>query len=181
MTRPPRPRFVGVITHLDPHGRYQFRYPTGWHRFELEDNRDGVMYAPQADNPQTYVAVWVDRMETSIVADDLEDLRSGLDEGLATMPGFQLEAATDDIFGNMLRFERIYTYRDGDAIRKRKVWLIYADNLQFVVTYQGETPEEFEYWLPMGNTAFFSFNLPPELWFATDPTLTAPGSFVKVE
>ena len=38
-----------------------------------------------------------------------------------------------------------------------------------VVVFQGETPEEYHYWLPMGNYCFTSFQLPMALWYATDP------------
>jgi hypothetical protein len=171
MTKRPGPRFIGVRTHIDPLGRFNFRYPTGWHSFELEDNRDGVMYSPIATNPQTYFAVWVTKLDDSVVAEDFDDLCAGIAEGLSSLPGFELEAESNDFFGNLLKFERTLTFDDNGTRRKRRVWLLYVDIWQIVVTYQGETPEEYDYWLPMGNYCFNSFNLPPELWFATDREL----------
>jgi hypothetical protein len=41
-----------------------------------------------------------------------------------------------------------------------------------VVAYQGETVEEYEYWLPMGNHSFHHFVIPEALWFATDRDLS---------
>ena len=44
-------------------------------------------------------------------------------------------------------------------MRKRKQWLLYVDIWLIVLTWQGSSPEEYEYWLPMGNYAFATFNL----------------------
>lgn len=179
MSKRPGPRFVGVRTHIDPLGRFTFRYPTGWHAFELEDNREGVMYSPIANNPQTYFAVWVTKMPESVMVDDFDDLLAGISEGLNGLPGFMLEEAGNDFFGNLLKFDRVYTFEDNGVRRKRHVWLLYVDVWQIVVTFQGETPEEYAYWLPMGNSSFNSFNLPPALWFATDRGLNGMAHVEK--
>ena len=83
MTQRPPPRFYGVATYADPKGRFTFRYPTTWHQFELDENRDGVMFSPEAENPQTFFSVWVTELDTEVVAEDLDDLKAGVDEGLA--------------------------------------------------------------------------------------------------
>lgn len=172
MTERQPPRFTGVTTYTDPIGRFTFRYPTDWHQFELDNGLDGTMFSPHAEEPQTWFAAWVSGLDTSIVAEDLDDLRAGVDEGLAQMAQFQSELASEEIFGNLIKFERIYTFEDNGVTRKRKVYILYVDHWVFVFTYQGETPEEWKYWLPMGNYSFFTINLPPELWFATDRTLS---------
>lgn len=171
MSKRPGPRFVGVRTHIDPLGRYTFRYPTGWHQFELEDNRDGVMYSPIATNPQTYFAVWATKLEDKVVVEDFDDLLAGIAEGLNGLPGFKLEESGNDFFGDLLKFDRLFTFEDNGIQRKRHIWLLYVDIWQIVVTFQGETPAEYAYWLPMGNYCFNAFNLPAELWFATDREL----------
>jgi hypothetical protein len=171
MTKRPGPRFTGVRTHIDPRGRFTFRYPTHWHSFELEEDRDGVMYSPAANNPQTYFAAWVTQLEDSVVAEDFDDLLAGIADGLNSLPGVEIEEQSNDFFGNLLKFERILTFDDNGTRRKRRVWLLYVDIWQIVLTYQGETPEEYDYWISMGNYCFNSFNLPQELWFATDREL----------
>ena len=171
MSKRPGPRFSGVRTHIDPLGRFTFRYPTGWHNFELEEGRDGVMYAPAANNPQTYFAAWTAKMEEPVVAEDFDDLRDGIAEGLNSLPGFVLEDESNDFFGNLLKFERTFTFDDNGTRRKRRLWLLYVEKWQISLTFQGETPEEYEYWLPMGNYCFSMFNLAPQLWFATDREL----------
>jgi hypothetical protein len=170
--RPPRPRFYGIRTYIDPDGRFRFRYPTGWHEFALED-REGVMYAPEAENPRTWFSVWITALDEAVVAEDIEDLRAGVDEGLAQLSDCQVESASEQVLSNLIKFERVYTFADEGTIRKRKVWLLYVDRWLIVATWQGETVEEYHYWLPMGNYAFAHFTLPPELWFATDRDLNA--------
>jgi hypothetical protein len=172
MTERPPPRYYGVTTYRDPLGRFSFQYPTTWHRFELEDQREGLMVSPEAENPQTWFSVWISKLDFNVVAEDLEDLKSGVEEGLLKLPDCNIESATDDALSNLLKFERIYTFRDGGVTRKRKVWLLYVDTWLMVVTYQGATEEEYAYWLPMGNYSFFRFDLPQTLWFATDRDLS---------
>ena len=77
MTQRPPPRFYGVGTYIDPIGRFTARYPTTWHQFELEDNREGVLFSPEAENPHTWFSVWVSKLDANVVAEDLE----GLDRG----------------------------------------------------------------------------------------------------
>ncbi len=172
MTNRPPPRYYGIKLYRDPHGRFSFQYPSDWHTFELEDQRDGVMVSPEAENPQTWFSVWINRLDLNVVAEDLEDLKDGVDEGLSQLTDMKVESASEEALGNLIKFERIYTFRDGDAIRKRRSWLLYVDTWLMVVTYQGATEEEYVYWRPMGNYSFLRFELPEALWFATDRDLS---------
>jgi hypothetical protein len=148
------------------------QYPSTWHTFELEDQREGLMVSPEAENPQTWFSVWISRLEFNVVAEDLEDLKEGVDEGLSQLPEIHVEAASGEALNNLIKFERVYSFREGDTIRKRRSWFLYIDTWLMVVTYQGANKEEYDYWLPMGNYAFFRFELPQALWFATDRDLT---------
>lgn len=179
--RPPRPRWTGVETYVDPHGRFSFRYPSDWQRFELDNNLDGVMFSPQPSDPQTFLSAWVTKLDTNVVLEDQPTLRQGVAEGLAQLGALQIESQDDGAYGNLLKFERVYTFQDGAATRKRKTWIMYVDTWQIVLTYQGESPEEYEYWLPMGNYAFFHFTIPPELWFATDRDLSKASPIPEAE
>jgi hypothetical protein len=179
--RPARPRWTGVDTYKDPHGRFTFRYPMDWHRFELEHNLEGVMFAPQQNDPKTFISAWIRKLDTSVVLEDEPVLRDGVAEGLQHLSELNIESADDSAYGNLLKFERIYTFHDGTGTRKRRTWIMYVDQWQMVLTYQGESPEEYEYWLPMGNYTFFHFTIPPELWFATDRDLNQPSRVAAPE
>jgi hypothetical protein len=170
-TRQP-PRFYGVTTYQDPLGRYSFRFPTDWLRFDLE-GRDGIRVAPSADDPETWFTAWVIPLEEPAVAEDLEILRAGVADGLARLADCAVESESEVVLGNLIRFERVFTFRDGEATRKRKFWILYVDKWQIMLTWQGSSEEEFEYWLPMANYAFATFSIPEALWFATDRELFA--------
>lgn len=170
-TRTGRPRFTGITTYRDDQGRFEFRHPWGWTRTDLEDDLEGIITLPEADDEATYFAIWVTPLEVSVVADDLDDLRDGFDEGLKALEDVQVEDTQDTTYNNIIKLERTLTFTEDGAVRKRRVWALYADKWQYLVVYQGSTVEEFHYWLPMGNYCFTSFNLPQALWFATDPTM----------
>jgi hypothetical protein len=40
-----------------------------------------------------------------------------------------------------------------------------------VITYQAESPAEYDYWYAMVNQSFIHFTLPEALWFAVDRDL----------
>ncbi|WP_158548000.1 DcrB/PsbP domain-containing protein [Desertihabitans brevis] len=172
-----RPRFTGVTTFTDERGRYEFRHPSGWVRSALEPGLDGVIVRPEADDEATYFAVAVTDLEVAVVADDLETLRSGFDDGITQLPDAEVESGSEATYNHIVRLERTFTFSEDGTTRKRRVWALYADHWQFLVAFQGSTVEEFHYWLPMGNYCFTAFQLPHALWFATDPTVgVGPGA-----
>ncbi|NWG20131.1 MAG: hypothetical protein HXY39_07350 [Chloroflexi bacterium] len=179
--RPARPRFTGVDTYKDPLGRFTFRFPSDWHQFELDNGMEGVLFSPESENPQTFFSAWVRQLDAEAIAEDVPILQKGIAAGLEHLTDCVIESSSDDAYGNLLKFERVYTFRDGDATRKRKVWIMYVAQWQIVLTYQGRSPEAWEYWLPMGNYAFALFNIPPELWFATDRDLNQKPGLPKKE
>ena len=81
------------------------------------------------------------------------------------------------MLGNLIRCERIYTFREGageqgaGAVRKRKQWLLYVDTWLICLTWQGSSVAEYEYWFAMANHSFLTFELPQALWFYTDREL----------
>jgi hypothetical protein len=179
MTTRPTPKFVGIDTYIDPKGRFQFRFPMGWHQHALRDKRDGVLFSPEATNPQNWFAVWVTDLKEKIVAEDLRVLRQGLDQGLADLKECVVEEAKEEAIQNLIKFERVFTFRDGEVTRKWRQWLLYVDHWLMVVTYQGENPEEYDYWYAMVNQSFLHFTLPEALWFAVDRDLAGNPRVMK--
>lgn len=167
-----RPRFTGITTYQDELGRFEFRHPWGWQRSDLDDDLDGVIVTPEADEEATYFAVWVKALPEHVVADDLPVLREGFESGLSALPDLQVESSNDNTYNNIVKLERTITFTEDGSTRKRRVWAMYADSWQFLVVFQGSTVEEYHYWLPMGNYCFTAFKLPDALWFATDPELS---------
>jgi hypothetical protein len=172
MINRPAPRFTGVRTYKDRLGRFSFRYPTGWAEFTLTE-QDGVQYAPRTDDPYTSFSAWPTALDEKVVAEDLDTLRGAVDAGLTRLDDVAVESSYEIVLGNLLKFERVFTFRENGSLRKRKIWLLYVDTWLIVLTWQGSSPEEWEYWLPMANYTFATFDIPQALWFATDRDLTA--------
>jgi len=170
-TRQP-PRFYGVDTYKDHLGRFSFRFPTTWLRYDLDDDRDGVMYRPRDADEHTSFSAWVSRLEQPSVVEDLSLLQRSIDEGLGRLPACHIDVSDDVVLENLLKFERVYTFEDGAAIRKRKTWIIYVDTWLLVPAWQGSSPDDFDYWLAMANYSFATFTLPDALWFALDRDLS---------
>lgn len=166
-----RPRFTGVTTFTDPQGRYEFRHPSDWFRSELDGDRDGVIVGPDRDDEATHFAVAVIDLGTAVTAADLDLLRDGFDHGIAELADVSIENSRDDLYNDIVKLERTLIFSDEGETRKRRVWSMYADHWQYTVLFQGSTVEEFAYWLPMGNYCFTAFQLPMDLWFATDPSV----------
>jgi hypothetical protein len=165
------PKYSGIRSYRDPGGRFQLRYPTGWHQYELADQRDGVMFSPQGQDPTTWFAIWSTRLEHAVSAEDLDLLREGVEEGLSQLPGLHVASSSDDLYDNLIRFERIYTFEDDGTTRKRRVWMIYMWKWLFTLVAQGETAEEYAYWRMMLDDFFDYLDLAHELWFASDREL----------
>jgi hypothetical protein len=137
----------------------------------LADDRDGVMFSPQGTDPTTWFSAWSTRLEHKVLAEDLDLLREGVDEGLSQLPGLRVIESSDRTFGNMLRFERVYTFEEGGQVRKRRVRMVYAYKWLIVLLAQGESPEEYDYWRMMLQDFYDYFDLAQELWFASDREL----------
>jgi hypothetical protein len=170
--RSERPQFTGVTTFTDAQGRYEFRHPSDWFRDDLDDDIDGVIIGPDRADEATHFAVAVTDLGLSVVAEDLEVLRQGFDDGLGALADLTVESSQDDTYNDIIKLERTLTFSEDGATRKRRVWSLYADHWQFTVIYQGSSVEEYHYWLPMGNYCFTAFQLPMALWFATDPVIS---------
>jgi len=141
--------------------------------------REGIGFAPNAQDPATVCTAWVSPLEEGVVAEDLGDLRAGVEDALDSLEDCHVEATSEVMLGNLIRFERVYTFRERHAaddpgtIRKRKQWLLYVDRWLMCLTWQGSSEEEFDYWFAMANQTFLTFEVPEALWFSTDRELLA--------
>ena len=171
MTRTGEPLFTGIRTYRHPTGLFGFRHPSDWERDDLTEDREGVIVAPVPEDPATYFGIWATPLDITVEADDLPELREGFDTGLAKLADVEVELAQEDAVGNIVRVERVLTFSEAGGVRKRKLWALYLDKWQVLVIYQGSSLEQYDYWLPMGNYCFNTFELPESLWFATDPEL----------
>ncbi len=176
MTTRATPKFTGIETYPDRLGRFTVRFASDWHKFDLDHGKDGVLVSPSATNTATYVAVWVDKLDFQAVAEDADDLSEAFDKGLKQLTEVSILESENLVIGNLVKLERFYTFREDGIIRKRKVWAMYVADWLMVLTYQGETIEEWDHWYAMANQSFFHFVIPPELFYATDRDLNKKGT-----
>lgn len=166
-----RPQYTGISTYRDPLGRFEFKHATDWIADELTDEREGTIFLFEPGVLESYFAVWVSDLGERVQAEDLDVLRDGFTAGLEQLSGLQIEQARDDTIENLVKLERIFTFDEDGARRKRRIWAIYVDHWQIMLVFQAATVEEYAFWEPMGNYAFARFGLPPDLWSAVDRDL----------
>ena len=142
-----RPSFKGLSWHRDQY--YSFFIPLDWHKFEWNDNRNGVIYGPDSADPQTVFAVEVTDAGLKFTPDDLDALAEGFFTGIEDLPDVKIETRNQRVVAALLTLEAKYTYRDQEMIRKRWTRVLYHQTRQVAMTAQGATPEKYDYWLPM--------------------------------
>jgi hypothetical protein len=199
MTAQDTPKFTGTQMYRDPLGRFFYWYASDWATFEMKEVvpktrgkkskarltaakrateeqplpvREGFGAAPDPDDPHTSISVWVSPLAEAVVAEDLEELRQGVDDGLAALEDCRVEESSDDVLSNLVKFNRIYEFTENGQRRKRKQWVMYVDTWLMCVTWQGSSPEAYKHWLALANYSFNTFQIPEALWFATDRDLT---------
>ena len=126
--------------------------PDGWFRLDVQDGA-GVFYAPDPGDPLTGLAIEARDLSTVVRASDLPALRRGFFAGLRKLPEARIERREAEVVGALITLEARHTFREGDAIRKRWVRLLYQDRVQVRLIAQAASVDQFAYWEPMFYTA----------------------------
>jgi hypothetical protein len=129
--------------------------PDGWAKLDVQDGQ-GVFYAPEPADLLTGLAVEAQDMGTMVRASDLPAVRRGFLAGLRQLPECRIERREAEAVGSLIRLEARHTYRDGDALRKRWVRLLYQGRVQVRLIAQAASVDQFGYWEPMFYTAMRS-------------------------
>lgn len=153
------PAFEGLNLEQNEEWRYHFWYPKGWHRYDLTGDQAGVLCSPNAQNPTTYFSVETQRLPVAARPEDVDVLRQGIEEGLASLPGLNVESADESSSGARLVFERVFTFEDDGVVRKRHIRLIYVGATLYSLIAQGEDEHAYTYWLSMLNYIYRTFEL----------------------
>jgi hypothetical protein len=141
------PVVKGLSWHRDNY--YSFYVPIDWHRFSWSDDREGVIYGPDPDDPSTVFAVSIKDLGTSITPADLDVLAEAFFETIEGLPESSIETRSQKATGNLLELEVKYTFREGEKTRKCWERVFYHETRQIAMTAQGATPDKYDYWLPM--------------------------------
>jgi len=141
------PAIKGLMWHRDQY--YSFYIPLDWHRFAWSDDRQGVIFGPDPNDPATVFAVAVKDLGTSLTAADLNALAEGFFETIAQLPESQIEDRNRKVAGKLLQLEAKYTYREQGETRQCWVRVLYHETRQITLTAQGATPDKYAHWLPL--------------------------------
>jgi hypothetical protein len=142
-----RPVFKGLRWHREQY--FSFFVPVDWHRFNWQDDRQGALYGPSADDAHTVFAADLRDIGFTVAAADLEDLFDGFTAGIQQLPGVEIESSDKRVVGKLITLEAKYIFTDDEMTRKRWVRVLYHGTLQIAFTAQGATPDTYDYWLPM--------------------------------
>lgn len=145
-TRRP-PTFKGLKWYREQY--FSFLIPTDWHRFSWQDDRQGALFGPSADDAHTVFATDLRDIGFTVAATDLDDLFDGFMAGIQELPGVEIESSDKRVVQDLIRLEAKYTFTDDETIRKRWVRVLYHETRQIAFTAQGATPDAYDYWLPM--------------------------------
>jgi hypothetical protein len=142
-----RPVFRGLRWYREQY--FSIFVPVDWHRFKWQDDRQGVLFGPSAEDTHTVFAVDVTDLGFPVSADDLDDLFDGFLSGIQQLPGVEIEMSTKQVVGALVTLEAKYTFTEDETTRKRWVRVLYHETRQVAFTAQGATPGAYDYWLPM--------------------------------
>jgi hypothetical protein len=95
-------------------------------------------------------------MGTVVRANDLPAVRRGFLAGLRKLRECRIEGREAEAVGSLITLEARHTFRDGDALRKRWVRLLYQGRVQVRLIAQAADIDRFGYWEPMFYTAMRS-------------------------
>jgi hypothetical protein len=167
----PVPAFTGLVAHHDPTFNFALFVPDGWLRLDVQDQGPalrgappaaGVFYAPDASDsaapPEslTGLAIQACDLHTVVRPSDMPALRRGFLAGLRQLPESRIESRAAEAVGSLITLEARHTFRDGDAVQKRWVRLLYQDCVQVRLIAQAASVAKFAYWEPMFYTAMRS-------------------------
>ena len=142
-----RPVFKGLRWYREQY--FSFFVPVDWHRFNWQDDRQGALFGPSADDAHTVFAADLRDLGFTVAAADLDDLFEGFMAGIQQLPGVEIELSDKRVVGKVITLEAKYTFTDDEMTRKRWVRVLYHGTRQIAFTAQGATPDTYDYWLPM--------------------------------
>jgi hypothetical protein len=142
-----RPVFKGLNWYRQQY--FSLFVPLDWPSSSWPDGREGVLFVPNAEDPDSCLAIEVKDLGMTITQNDRDDLLRGFNEGIQSLPESVLEEQKDWVVGNLICLEARYSYLEADTRRKRWVRVFYDKTRQITFIAQGSSVETFQYWTPM--------------------------------
>ncbi len=164
------PFYTGAHKHQDFEAGYAIWVPSDWHRIDLDEGHEGVIYSPYPYEPQvepeaqacyqTCFFIEKHKLDLSVKPKDFDVIKKGFIEGIEAQPEVQILSHEESIgTSGVVLLDARYTYADGDVRRMRWTRVTYWGNGQLTMIALAATPEEFAYWEGM----FFNIMMTMEL------------------
>ena len=116
-----------------------------------------MLFAPDADDLGTALAVEVRDLGTEVLGEDLPDLERGFLRGLRSAEGSRILSRDRYDHGFVIGVEAVQTYLEEGVRRKRWVRVLHKGSLQVRVVARGATVAEYERWRPAFAPCITSF------------------------
>lgn len=146
----PGPVYTGMHKHQDFEAGFAIWVPSDWHRTDLAEGRQGVIYSPHPDDIQTCFFIERHKLDLSVRPKDFEILKKGFLEGIEQLPEMEILTHEESIGpAGVILLDARYTFVEDGVRRKRWTRVSYWGNGQLTMVAQGATEEEFDYWEPM--------------------------------
>ena len=145
----PHPVYSGLRLYARPDEGYGIWLPTGWRQIEMTGDHNGAVFTPYPDHNNTCIAVEKRILPIQVVRGDVPVLRKGLEDGLKTLPGLEVESIEETLTETFIYFDAKFTFLEEGQRRKRWLRNIYWNEAQLVVLAQGQTVEEYEFYMPV--------------------------------
>lgn len=144
------PSYEGLVVHREPDYGCSLLIPLGWHKLKLESEvGGGHIFTPEPGDVANSFSIEGRKLGMPVNRRDLRPLEDGMLAGLRSMPECIVESHEAEAIGGLITMEARHTYRDGDAVRKRWVRLLYQGEVQVRLIGQGADAEAFAHWEPM--------------------------------
>lgn len=156
----PGPVYTGMHKHQDMDAGYAIWVASDWHRIDLAEGRQGVMYSPYPDDTLTCFFIEKHKLDLSVRPKDFDIIQKGFIEGITQLPEVEILSHEESIGpAAVVLLDARYTFVEDGVRRKRWTRVTYWGNGQLTMIAQGATEQEFDYWEPM----FFNTMMTMEL------------------
>jgi len=136
--------------HQDFEAGFAIWVPSDWHRIDLTEGRQGVIYSPYPNDTQTCFFIERHKLDLSVRPKDFEVLKKGFLEGIEQLPEVEILKHEESIGpAGVILLDARYTFVEEGTRRKRWTRVSYWGNGQLTMIAQGATEKEFDYWEPM--------------------------------
>lgn len=143
------PAFTSVSVYNHPSGLLSFWYASEWQVEVAGEPQIQVVLLPDPLDPFTRVVFEIKNIVSPLKTRDRKAVFSGVRDGLAHLPGVNVDGLAEMDEKGCWGLEWQCTYLNEDTRCRRRVRLFYSDHYQYSVTIQGSTEERYSYWQGM--------------------------------